>query len=140
MVHKTYGGRTEEAAKFCPHCSRPAPWVSREERIRSISDRLLEEPGLGEAKILELREMLKRLAEVSPDDDRQIAAWREVQEWAPTVWNASKPVLQDFPFEAVIFLTRRLSARKLLRGRESGLDQPGEALLTAGESNTARLA
>jgi hypothetical protein len=70
MVRKTYGSRIEEAAKFCAHCSRPAPWVLREERIRSISDRLLKEPGLDEAKILELREMLKRLVEMSPDDDR----------------------------------------------------------------------
>ncbi len=39
--------------------------------------------------------MLKRLVEMSPDDDRQVAVWRKVQEWAPTVWNASKPVLQS---------------------------------------------
>src|SRR6266545_1187291 len=58
IVEKTYGSRVEHAAKFCSHCSMPAPWTTRQERIVWLSDRIGNEPGLGEAEVLELRELL----------------------------------------------------------------------------------
>jgi hypothetical protein len=95
IVEKTYGSRIEHAAKFCPHCSMPAPWTTRQERIVWLSDRVRDEPGLGEAEIVELQELLNRLVEMSPGDQHQLPVWQKVQAIAPKAWAASKPILQS---------------------------------------------
>jgi hypothetical protein len=40
----------------------------------------------------ELRELLRRLQTMDPDDTKAVTAWRRIREAAPKVWEATKPV------------------------------------------------
>lgn len=93
-IYRTYPG------DFCVGCGRPGAWISREQRLDWIGDRLLEE-SLDEAKALELREMLQRLKSMAPDDDRAASVWRTIHAWAPRSWPIVRSVVNTLASEGV---------------------------------------
>jgi hypothetical protein len=79
-------------ADFCIHCSRPAPWASRRNRIAWIKGRL-HQHGLDEATELELREALDLLIRMEPGDIKAVAAWQKLKQVAPRLWEVAKPII-----------------------------------------------
>ncbi len=90
----------EVPADFCVSCGRPAPWVSRKDLIGWIKDRLAFDE-LDRATALSLREILDRLAEMDPNDDKTVTAWNTIKEKAPKALQAARPFLPDLIGPAV---------------------------------------
>ncbi len=83
----------EQGAKFCVRCAHPAAWVSREERIGWLKDRLDEDQSLDPADRQKLRAILDRLVEMEPDDSSALVGWDYLRKAAPTVWAMGQPIL-----------------------------------------------
>jgi hypothetical protein len=82
----------ERGGDFCEQCGSPAPWLSREQLIRWLRDRL-NAAGLDPAIRHELQEILDRVAAMEADDSKAVAAWQKLRELAPGVWEIARPVL-----------------------------------------------
>lgn len=90
----------EVGSNFCYVCSYPAPWVSRQDRMMWIRDRL-QEVELDPATRLELQEILDHLATMKPDDDKAFAGWTRIKDAAPRLLDIAKPVLESVISEAM---------------------------------------
>ncbi len=93
---KSFDG--EKGTDFCSHCGTPAPWVSRRKLVQWLKDA---GSDLEPAKRLELQEILDRIADMSPDDDKALAGWEKVRALAPKVWKKAKPVIGTLLVEAL---------------------------------------
>lgn len=98
------GDFEERGARFCWQCGSPGPWVSRAELIAWLKDRLPGQ-GLDDATVLKLREVLDKIARMSPDDSIALPGWEELRKLAPKVWDIAKPVMGSLIAES---LKRRL--------------------------------
>ena len=83
----------EQGAKFCVKCAQPAAWVSREERIGWLKDRLDEDQSLDPADRQKLRAILDRLVEMEPDDSSALIGWDYLRKAAPKVWAKGQQIL-----------------------------------------------
>lgn len=90
----------ERGAHFCTNCATSGPWVSREERINWLRDRVAEyhqDP----AEVMKLQEVLDRLKQMDPDDAKTPGAWNYIRETVPELWGAAKPILVTLITEAM---------------------------------------
>ena len=68
-----------EAPKFCENCGAPFPWVGRQERIYELQNILDDDEDLDEATKLWVREMLDRVRDADPTDEKeQRRLWQEL--------------------------------------------------------------
>ena len=83
----------EQGAKFCVRCAHPAAWVSREERIGWLKDRLDDDQSLDPAERQNLRTILDELVEMEPDNSSALVGWDYLRKAAPGVWAMGQSIL-----------------------------------------------
>ncbi len=83
----------EQGAKFCVRCAHPAAWVSREERIGWLKDRLDDEQSLDPAERQKLKAILDKMVEMEPDDSNALVEWNYLRQAAPGVWAMGQQIL-----------------------------------------------
>ena len=74
---------------FCDFCGAPFPWVGRRGRIYELENLLLAGENLDPAIELDLRECLKALATMDPEDlgsEKEVKLWQRIRAAAPTLW------------------------------------------------------
>ncbi len=74
---------------FCDFCGAPFPWVGRQGRIYELENRLLAGENVDPAIELELRECLKALATMDPEDlgsEKEVKLWQRIRAASPTLW------------------------------------------------------
>jgi hypothetical protein len=82
-------GATYLPPDFCDFCGAPFPWVGREGRIYELENRLLASEDLDPTVALDLRECLKALAAMDPDDfggEKEVELWQRIRTAAPTLY------------------------------------------------------
>lgn len=88
-------GDYDSGADFCASCATPAPWLSREELMAWIRNQVRASAlsgAISRSTGLELEEILRRLAEMNPNDSNAVEGWKRLREALPKVWETVKPV------------------------------------------------
>jgi hypothetical protein len=89
---------------FCAGCTSPAPWLTRQELLEWVRNRLKAEGMHGaipRSTALDLDEAVKRVGEMGADDTRTVEVWKRLRDVAPKIWEALKPVLNTVIGEMV---------------------------------------
>jgi len=84
----------------------PAPWLSRNQLMDWLKHQVQADAGIPDATRLELRAVLERLKAMDASNEKAIAGWKRLQEGAPKVWEATKPVRDALIAEGVKALLR----------------------------------
>lgn len=81
-------------AHFCTNCAHPAPWVSRDERIRWLRDRV-SDYHKDPAEVVKLQAMLDKLAQMDPDDANTLVGWDQLKKAVPKLLEVAGPILES---------------------------------------------
>jgi hypothetical protein len=92
MYHERREEPTGPGFDFCAGCGTPGPWLERPQLMEWIRSNVKASPEISAAARLELIEVLSRLEAMDANDTSAVAGWRRLQELAPKVWEATKPV------------------------------------------------
>jgi hypothetical protein len=93
--------RPDIAHDFCAHCGTPGPWVTRPQLMEWLRNNVKSSPEVPASERLEMIEVLTKLEAMDMNDTRAVAGWRRLEEVAPKVWKAAKPVRDALMGEAV---------------------------------------
>ena len=101
LKSRSYQNTPTDGENFCSHCTLPAPWLTRAQRIAWIGHQLQADSSLSPETRDELLAVVERLQGLEPGNDKAIRGWEAIRSRAPKVWETIKPVLQTVAGEAL---------------------------------------